>query len=253
MNLFLKNSVIPVVCGLCLSLAPLARAETQAANNSAITSSDREQAAQLFRAGQDAFSRQDYVVAARLFEQAHRLVPSGSTIYNAARSWDASLVQSSAAAAYAEALEQADLSEAQRGHSQKRLAELGPVAPPVAPAVKTSPIAETPVPVAAAVKVERTNYVGWTGTTIAAGGLVASAAAGWLFLSKRGDFVDGGNTNRSLRDDAVLWGTITSVAMVATVVGAGIAVWGFHANAASTSADVSLNITPAGLSMRGSF
>lgn len=252
---------IAIVCLLSQTPAVILQAHAAAAEN--VEHSDREEAAQLFRIGQDAFARQDYSVAARSFMQAHALLPSGFAIYNAARAWDSVPNPSNAAAAYAEALEQADLSDAQRSHAQKRLTDLaafvvkreapasapsGPLAPP------TSSTAVVAAPGEGEVKASKSsNTLGWFGAGVGAGGLIATGVVGWIFLSKRSDFADSGGTNRQLRSEAVTWGNYTTAAMAITAVGAGIALWSFRTNTASAATTVAVDLTPTGLSMRGAF
>ncbi|MEM9195716.1 MAG: hypothetical protein AAGF12_41500 [Myxococcota bacterium] len=65
---------VAVACGL---LAAPALAQT----------ADNDEAARLFRAGRAAFEAGDFEAAARAFEAADELVPSGAALYNAGRAW----------------------------------------------------------------------------------------------------------------------------------------------------------------------
>ena len=276
-------------------------------------------AAEFFRAGQAAFSQRDFAASARAFEQAHALSPSGPTIYNAARAWDQEGAPETAAADYAEALKQADLSGAQRGHAQQRLKELhaqliqvvlrGPsdhevldtaLTPHPLPAtVFVTPTTETvtvkdsagktialpiraqagqtvefnvpieaaaPVPVLPAPKPRadatpspaevhavHTHYLGWTGVALAVAAASATTFFGVNFLSKRSDFIDGGKTNRELRQDAVRMGTFTGIGMGVTALSAVVAVWGLHYPAPARSGGISLTVLPGAALLRGAF
>ena len=269
---FASSFVSCFVTGACLMSVLLLPAP---ARSEPVTSSaadlDRNRAAQFFRAGQDAFQRGDYAVAAHSFEQAHQLLPSGPTIYNAARAWDRLSEAPQSLAAYEEALTQADLSEAQRGHAQKRVDELhkqGIVSarkpssvqaatPSVQAAVAPSPAppiiqSEPSLPlVAQTAPAHRSNYLGWAGVTVAGVSAIAAAGCGWLFLNHRSDFIDGGKTNDKLRSDAVLWGKLTTVALAATLVGGGVAVWGFHTGKEQPT--VALRLHGTGISLGGAF
>ncbi|MDX2024556.1 MAG: hypothetical protein SF187_30220 [Deltaproteobacteria bacterium] len=230
-----------------------------------IDKADREQAAQFFRAGQDAFLRGDYAVAGHSFEQAHQLLPSGPTIYNAARAWDRLADGPRALAAYEEALTQADLSEAQRGHADKRVKELhaqGVTSPskPAAAAEPTPPILPAPMapapslpPPPPASPKHRSDSVGWTGVTVAGASAVAAGISGWMFLSKRNEFIDGGKNGASLRSDAVLWGQLTTAAFAVTAVGAGLALWGFHKVKSEPGINVSVGFSGNGLFLGGAY
>lgn len=130
----------------------------------------------------------------------------------------------------------------------------------LAPAKPVEPA--TPPPVAATHQLERlrerpasnaTSYLGWAGVGLATVGVAATSIAGLSFLSKRGDFIDGGKTNRSLRDEAVQMGVFTTVGMGVTLVGAGLAAWGFHRTAQARNADVSVTFGPQGFSVWGQF
>lgn len=278
----------------------------------------RTRAGQLFRAGQAAFAQNDFAAAAQSFEQAHRLLPSGSTLYNAARAWDQGAEPGLAAADYEEALAQADLSAAQRQHAQARLKDLqaqlvavqvqGPstcavidaaggdrplpatiyvvpdtkeilvrdqernvqklsieasagqrlvrtiATPPFAASVKPPLTPEPAAPMPPPSRSERAfAYWGWAGVSLAAAAATATTIVGLSFLSKRSEFIDGGKTDKSLREETVRLGTFTSVGMGLTLAGAGMAIWGFHRQARTDDVKVSVLLLPQALLFGGQF
>ncbi len=292
--------------------------------SAAAADDQRTRAGQFFRAGQAAFSQGDFAAAAQSFEQAHQLLPSGSTLYNAARAWDQGAEPGLAAASYEEALAQVDLSAAQRKHAQTRLKELqrnllavrieGPrdfvvldaaggaralptkiyVAPdtkqvtlrdaqqaPQALAITgqagetiTKTVASVPASVASTPQPERAPpqeslpmssppvapapaqrplYWGWVGAGLATVAATATTIVGLSFLFKRNDFIEGGRTNAALREDAVRLGTLTGVGMGVTLVGAGVALWGFHRRGQPSQSDIAFTLAPQGFSMGGRF
>ncbi len=85
-----------------------------------------EEASGWFRQGEAAFRRGDSRVAAESFEQAHRLIPHGATVYNAGLAWAAAGERARAAQAFDEALERGGLSDNQAKDARKRLRELRP-------------------------------------------------------------------------------------------------------------------------------
>ncbi|MEM1418250.1 MAG: hypothetical protein AAGH15_25365 [Myxococcota bacterium] len=74
----------------------------------------QEEASRLFRAASAAHAQGDYAAAARTFEAAHDLVPSGATLFNAGVSWDEAGDGHRAADAFVRALRTGELTEAQR-------------------------------------------------------------------------------------------------------------------------------------------
>lgn len=83
-----------------------------------------EEASSWFRQGEAAFRNGDPRAAADAFEQAHRLVPHGATVYNAGLAWAAAGEKARAAQAFAEAIERGGLSDAQSTDARKRLRQL---------------------------------------------------------------------------------------------------------------------------------
>lgn len=83
-----------------------------------------EEASGWFRQGEAAFRRGDARAAADAFEQAHRLVPHGATVYNAGLAWAAAGEKARAAQAFGEAIERGGLSDSQARDARKRLREL---------------------------------------------------------------------------------------------------------------------------------
>ena len=80
-----------------------------------------EEASNWFQRGEAAFRHNDPRGAAEAFEQAHRLVPHGATIYNAGLAWQAAGELGRAAQAFAEALDRGGLSDAQAVDARKRM------------------------------------------------------------------------------------------------------------------------------------
>jgi tetratricopeptide (TPR) repeat protein len=83
-----------------------------------------EKAAQLFRAGADAYAHHQYAEAAHEFESAYRIAPRGATIYNAALAWEAAGEPVRAADDYAAAVGNDDTSSSQRGDAASHLKAL---------------------------------------------------------------------------------------------------------------------------------
>jgi hypothetical protein len=81
-------------------------------------------AAETFRAGEQAYARGDYEVAARSFEVSHRLAPHPNAIYNAALAWLAAEKRAAAADAFATALAMDGLTPEQRADAEAKLAEV---------------------------------------------------------------------------------------------------------------------------------
>ncbi len=86
---------------------------------------DRQAAAELFRAAEQAFARGDHVGAALTFEQAFEQAPESATAYAAATAWYKAGNLPRAADAYERALELGDLPAERKAHASSRLDELG--------------------------------------------------------------------------------------------------------------------------------
>lgn len=104
-----------MIAALLLGQGSIARADDAGA---------REEAAQFFRAAMAAYDRADFPAAARAFEAANARAPDASTVYNAARAWDAAHDDARAAEAYAAATTGATLDESARALAVTRLAAL---------------------------------------------------------------------------------------------------------------------------------
>jgi hypothetical protein len=83
-----------------------------------------DEAAELFRSASAAFRRGEYRAAAVAFEEAHRRVPHGVAMYNAATAWDSAGDKPRAADAFAAALRTPGLEGSQRRDAQAKLAAL---------------------------------------------------------------------------------------------------------------------------------
>ncbi|MEM9071202.1 MAG: hypothetical protein AAGE52_22010 [Myxococcota bacterium] len=91
---------------------------------SAPLAAQNDEASQLFRAAVAAHAQGDFAAAARAFEAAHALVPSGAAIYNAAVSWDAGGNRGRAVDAFAWSLSIGGLSDEQRARAEEATADL---------------------------------------------------------------------------------------------------------------------------------
>ena len=85
---------------------------------------DRRAAAELFRAGEQAFARGDHTGAALTFEQAYAQAPEAATAYAAATAWYKAGDLPRAADAYDRALEHGGLPEDRAAHARGRLDQL---------------------------------------------------------------------------------------------------------------------------------
>lgn len=102
----------------------LAMSLSCAATPASAEGEDERAAARLFRAGTAAFEAGDYTAAAHAFEEAHRRVPRGAAVYNAALAWEAAKQPARAADGYEGALADGTLASAAADDARKRLAAL---------------------------------------------------------------------------------------------------------------------------------
>jgi hypothetical protein len=87
-------------------------------------SADEARAAEAFQRGAEAYGKNDFTNAARLFEQAYAEAPRGAAIYNAGLAWESAGDTPRATDAYALAISRGDLSAAQSSDAQARMKAL---------------------------------------------------------------------------------------------------------------------------------
>ncbi|MGD0527774.1 MAG: hypothetical protein ABSE49_21755 [Polyangiaceae bacterium] len=207
----------------------------------------KAQAALSFRAGSEAYARHDYRTAARLFDEAYRIVPRGAAAYNAGLAWESAEERARAADDYTRALEASDLGAAERADAMGRLRALvarasseQAVKPVEAPATtETPPAAAEEPPVekekdqdrasrartqrddAASAHEEHAEHATARGPDRTAmwvtlgGAAVAAGVALTLFelgLTARNEFEAGQDTSTSQRNQAIAYRTGTWVA-----------------------------------------
>ena len=107
------STALAIALGAALLGGNVARAEDPKA-----------QAARDFRGGSEAYARHDYRTAARLFDEAYRVVPRGAAAYNAGLAWESAEEPARAADDYRRALEASDLGAAERADATGRLRAL---------------------------------------------------------------------------------------------------------------------------------
>jgi hypothetical protein len=117
-NIPLRRSLSAWAVGLALTLGALGAADIAQAQSSSQTAADQD------REGREAFSRGEFAVAARAFEEASRLDPHSATRYNAALAWDQAHELARAADAYEMALAEGDLDQDRASASRARLIAL---------------------------------------------------------------------------------------------------------------------------------
>src|SRR5215472_1875077 len=94
------------------------------ASSSGRADQQEEVATASFRRGAEAYAHHNFRDAALAFEAAHRVVPHGATIYNAALAWAGANEELRAADDFAAALALSDLDAARSSDADKRLGDL---------------------------------------------------------------------------------------------------------------------------------
>jgi hypothetical protein len=84
----------------------------------------RDDARRFFERGERAYEAHDYVLAAKAFDEAYRIVPHHASLWNAARSWERASEQTRAANAYAKYLRLAPADAPDRDAAMAALAAL---------------------------------------------------------------------------------------------------------------------------------
>jgi len=107
------------------SIATLLLAACVALSTGTVAAQDKgAEAAKLFEQGSHAFERNEFAAAAMAFEAAHKLLPHGATIYNAALAWDATAEKARAADAFLEAITFGGLTDTQLADASRKLKNL---------------------------------------------------------------------------------------------------------------------------------
>ncbi|HEX8789431.1 MAG TPA: hypothetical protein VF765_00665 [Polyangiaceae bacterium] len=106
---------ITIAATLCLATA---------VSGSARADESTEQAARLFKAATDLYTRHEFREAARQFESAYKIAPRGAAIYDAGRAWEQAGEPARAADDFAVAIGNGDTSSDQRSDATARLKAL---------------------------------------------------------------------------------------------------------------------------------
>jgi hypothetical protein len=89
-----------------------------------VARADETRAAEAFQRGAEAYRKNDFPTAARLFERAFAEAPRAAAMYNAGLAWESAAEPARAADAYAVAVARGELSPAQNADTQSRLKAL---------------------------------------------------------------------------------------------------------------------------------